>query len=105
MLRRAAIAISLAALALTGVAWTGSARAGDDPSCAQYREAMAYNACLARHGPKANNLGKLDGGGEPGRRGRGRDGWTGSRAPAARFTGWRGPQRAHGRVHMEFQVR
>ena len=52
MAARATIALSLAALA-----WVGSARAEDDPSCAQYREPMAYNLCLARHGPKANNVG------------------------------------------------
>ena len=46
--RAAAIAFCLAALASAG-----RARAEDDPSCAQYQEPMAYNDCLARHGPKA----------------------------------------------------
>ena len=54
MTARAAIALSLAALA-----FTASARAADDPACAQYREPMAYNLCLARHGPKANGVGQL----------------------------------------------
>ena len=29
------------------------ARAKDDASCAQFEEPLAYNACLARHGPRA----------------------------------------------------
>jgi hypothetical protein len=102
MVHRAAIALSLAALA-----WAGSALAEDDPSCAQYREPMAYNACLARHGPKANNLGRLHGGAQPGRGGHDRawDGGTRTRVQAAHSYRWQRPQRVHGRMHMEFQVR
>ena len=44
-------------LALAALASAGRARAEDDPACAQYQEPMAYNACLARHGPKANDVG------------------------------------------------
>ena len=33
--------------------------AEDNPACAQYREPMAYNACLAQHGPKANGVGRI----------------------------------------------
>ena len=44
-------------LALAAFASAGPAEAVDDPACAQYQEPMTYNACLARHGPKANNLG------------------------------------------------
>jgi hypothetical protein len=99
MAARAAIALLLAALA-----WAASARAEDDPACAQYREPMAYNACLARHGPKAN-VGTHSG--QFGPRGAAR-GWAGdggrTRAPAA-FRRWRGAQPVHGRMHMEFQVR
>jgi len=29
------------------------ARAADNGSCAKYQEPLAYNACLARHGPHA----------------------------------------------------
>ena len=57
MAARAAIA-----LCLTALAWAGTARAQDNPACAQYREPMAYNACLAQHGPKANGVGQLHGG-------------------------------------------
>ena len=88
---RAAIALSLAALACAG-----SARAEDDPACAQYREAMAYNACLARHGPKANGVGTLSRQFRSG-------GVAQDRAPRS-FQRWQGVQRAHGRMHMEFRV-
>ena len=99
---RAAIALLAAA-----VAWAGSALAQDDPSCAQYREPMAYNACLARHGPRANNLGRLHGGTQPNptAHDRGRRGGTRTGAPARRFYGRQRPQRAHRRMHAEFQVR
>jgi len=40
--------------AFAAVALAGRARAEDDPACAQYQEPLAYNACLARHGPKAD---------------------------------------------------
>lgn len=101
MAARAAIALSLAA-----VAWTASARAEDDPACAQYREPMAYNACLARHGPKANSIGKVRGP-QPGQGGQDRVwyGRTRSHAPAERFYGPQDAHRVHGRMHMEFRVR
>jgi hypothetical protein len=96
---RAAIALSLAALACAG-----SARAEDDPACAQYREAMAYNACLARHGPKANGVGTLSRQSRLGVAAHGRDGGeTQTRATRA-FQRWQGVQRVHGRMHMEFRV-
>lgn len=98
MVPRAAIALWLAAFA-----WAQCAHAADDRSCEQYREAMAYNACLARHGPKANNLEGLHGGTQPGR------GWKGQArtgAPAPTLHRWgRRPGRTRGRMHMEFQVR
>jgi hypothetical protein len=97
MAARAAIALSLAA-----IAWAGSARAADDPACAQYREPMAYNACLARHGPKANAVGTHSRQSQPVRFD---NGGTYGRAPAARFHGPQNARRAHGRMHMEFLVR
>jgi hypothetical protein len=93
----AAIALCLAALA-----WAGSARAEDDPACAQYREPMAYNACLARHGPKANGVGALSRHPQPGRI---RNSWTHGRAPTMRFYSPPRARRVHGRMHMEFPVR
>jgi hypothetical protein len=111
MAARAAIA-----LYLTAMAWPGSALAQDDPACAQYREPMAYNACLARHGPKANGVGQLHGGPQPGRsaphpvwyghsRGaRGARSYGAQEAPSTRFYDTQGSQRIHGRAHMEFRV-
>jgi hypothetical protein len=95
--RAAALALCLAALASAG-----RARAEDDPSCAQYQEPMAYNACLARHGPKAGAVGAHSGETQP-------DGAGQDRAGQDRAHGgvphWPRAQRVHGRVHMEFQVR
>ncbi len=102
MAARVAVALSLAALA-----WTASARAEDNPACAQYREPMAYNACLAQHGPKANGIGKLHGGPQSGQAGRDRV-WYGrahGHAPATRFYGSQDARRVHGRMHVEFRVR
>jgi hypothetical protein len=96
--RAAAIALCLAALASAG-----RARAEDDPSCAQYQEPMAYNACLARHGPKANGLGAHSGETQPDRAGQDRT-YEGE-APPAGFRHWPHAQRIHGRVHMEFRIR
>jgi hypothetical protein len=98
---RAAIALSLAALA-----WTASARAEDDPACAQYREPMAYNLCLAQHGPKANSIGKVRGP-QPGQAGQDQVwyGRTRGHAPAARSYSVPDAHRVHGRMHMEFPVR
>ena len=102
---RVAIALYLAVLA-----WAGSARAQDNPACAQYHEAMAYNLCLSQHGPKANNLGTLRGGAQSGGGAHSRAWNTDVRTQghAARFYHWRGAQpaqRVHGRVHVEFPVR
>ena len=102
MAPRAAIALSLAALG-----WAASAQAQDDPACAQYHDPMAYNLCLAQHGPKANGVGKLHGGPQPGSAAQGRVwyGHTHGRAPTARYYSPQNAHRVHGRVHMEFQVR
>ena len=103
MAARATIALCLAALG-----WAGSAQAQDDPACAQYHDPMAYNLCLAQHGPKANGVGQLHGGGpQPGSTAQGRVWYRQARgrAPAARFTSPQNARRVRGRVHMEFQVR
>jgi hypothetical protein len=100
MAARAAIALCLVALA-----WPGSALAEDDPRCAQYREPMAYNACLARQGPKANGVGQLHGGPQSRRAAPNRVWYGHSRgAPSTRFYDTQGSQRIHGRAHMEFRV-
>jgi len=66
---------------------------------------MAYNACLARHGPKANEIGTHPG--QPRDRGaRFRLGGA-QGASQAGAGGQREPHvtRAHGRMHMEFTVK
>jgi hypothetical protein len=102
MAARTALALCLAAFA-----WAGTARAQDNPACAQYREPMAYNACLAQHGPKANGVGQLHGGPQPGPAARNHVwyGHTRGGALTTRYTSPQRVQRAHGRVHMEFPVR
>ena len=89
--RAATIAFCLAALAANG-----RALAQDDPSCAQYQEPMAYNACLARHGPKASDIRTHSGAAQP-HQGE-------ARAPSDIFGRWPRAQRVHGRVHMEFNL-
>ena len=103
MAARAAIALCFVILG-----WALSAQAQDNPACAQYHEAMAYNLCLSQHGPKANGVGQLHGGRpQPASAAQGRVRYrhTRGRAPTARFTSPQNSQRLHGRVHMEFQVR
>jgi hypothetical protein len=38
---------------LSLLAWTAPAPAEDNPACAKYESPLAYNACLAKLGPKA----------------------------------------------------
>jgi hypothetical protein len=91
-------------LLVLAAASAGPARAEDDSVCARYEDPLAYNACLASHGPKANNLATT------GAR-RGEEGPLAATqaernsAPAGVDRGSRHVMRAHGRVHMEFQVR
>ena len=51
--KRAALLMFVSALAALSRAALGQ----DDPACAKYQEPLAYNACLASHGPKANSIG------------------------------------------------
>ena len=81
------------------------ARAEDDPACARYEDPLAYNACLASHGPKANNLAPTGASAGRGGSARGDPGGTQQRAGAESIGGSRHVMRGHGRVHMEFQVK
>jgi hypothetical protein len=54
MARRAALML----VVFQAAAWPAAASAEDDPACAKYDEPLAYNACLASHGPRANDVGK-----------------------------------------------
>jgi hypothetical protein len=93
------------ALALAAFASAGPAQAVEDPACAQYQEPMTYNACLAKHGPKANNLGIHPGQTRPGGAApdRAQDGQVGAPATAGRR--WQRAERNHGRMHLEFLVK
>lgn len=89
-------------LAAAATFLSGLARAADDPACAKFEEPLAYNACLASHGPKANGVGTRSDEAAP----RGVDPEAGRRVAAPR----RAAAAAHaarrrGRVHMEFRVR
>ena len=98
MAKRAALIL----LALAAVS-ASAARAEDDPACAKYQDPLAYNACLASHGPKANIATNprptqaahaapiQPEGGRP--------------VPTQRAKRWRHANRGRGRVHMEFRVK
>jgi hypothetical protein len=94
MAARAAIVI----VGLAVVAAPGPARAQDDPACAQYHDPMAYNACLARRGPRANDVGAQQGHAAQ-RRSVPVEAGTADKGPA-----WR-PTHRRGRVHIEFQIK
>ncbi len=99
MARRAAL--MLLALAAASI---GQARAEDDPACARFEDPLAYNACLASRGPKANDRATTgarrgdEGSPPPAQAERNRE-------PAGIARGSRRAMRGRGRVHMEFQVR
>ncbi len=88
-------------LVLFAAALPWPARAEDDPACARYQDPLAYNACLASHGPKATAVG-----GTPRASGSAASPAAddGPRAPG-RGAGRFGAVRRRGRVHMEFRVR
>lgn len=100
---RAAVAF----LALSAVL-PGPARAQDDPACARFEEPLAYNACLASHGPRANTLGNATG--AAGVRRTDPEEETPARAkappqPFQPFQPFQHVERRRGRVHMEFRLR
>ena len=95
----------LLALAVSGAA---PARAEDNPACAKFEEPLAYNACLASHGPKATDLGTNT------HSAQNTDGAPVHGAPVQAYRyrpavvrsahGWQRPVRTHGRARMEFRV-
>lgn len=87
-----AMRASLLILASVAAAFPRLAASQDDPACAKYQEPLAYNACLASHGPKANEIGANRGQSQLGH------------VPYARQREWPGATRRHGRVHMEFRI-
>ena len=97
MAKRAALML----LALAAAS-AGAARAQDDPACAKFEDPLAYNACLASHGPKANVATSLRPAQErrpPVQPERVRP------APTRGVDGWRHANRGRGRAHMEFRVK
>jgi hypothetical protein len=89
--------------AFTVVAQPLGALAQDDPACAKFQDPLAYNACLASHGPKATNLGASRGPVQSS----GHAAPIQSARPAASRPVRGSPYatRRHGRVHMEFRLR
>jgi hypothetical protein len=90
----------LIAAALILVSSVAPAWAEDNPACAKFEEPLAYNACLAKLGPKAGATLAVP---EP----------AGAApavhtAPAARgvhsLHAFAAPRRSNGRVRMEFTV-
>ncbi len=108
MAKRAAFLVLSLAAASAGPAW-----AADDPACAKFEDPLAYNACLASHGPKANDLATT---GRPVQQNHPaapaqaeRSGPAPARAvksaPARSAGRWRRATWRRGRVHMEFEVK
>ncbi len=95
---RAALMLAVAAALLPM-----RARADEDPACAKIEEPLAYNACLAAHGPRAKDVAISP---EPAEGAHGSDRVGRAPAEAARPR-WRYPAaaRRHGRIHMEFHIR
>jgi hypothetical protein len=90
---------AVALLALFAAVLTGAARAEDNPACARFDDPLAYNACLASHGPKAKGVAMTP---EP----------TGAREPEGRpyvapkhVSNLPNMVRRRGRIHMEFMIR
>ncbi|RBP07399.1 hypothetical protein DFR50_12744 [Roseiarcus fermentans] len=79
---------------------TGPARADDDPACAKFEEPLAYNACLASRGPKANAVGKASGAPVRARADPEAEAPAMAKKPSRSQT-----VRRRGRVHMEFFLR
>ncbi len=94
--------VALLLFVLGVVARPNGAMAQDNPACAKYQEPLAYNACLASHGPKATEIGA---GGSPGERSHGGPAPAARSATPSRFgPAWSHATRRRGRVHMEFRL-
>lgn len=87
-------AFALFALAIAAV--PRGALGQDDPVCAKYREPLAYNACLASHGPRATALGASSEHAQPQHEDDPSTSTVRARSPYA--------ARHQGRVHMEFRL-
>ena len=93
---RAVLVLATAAAVLSGRAHA------DDPACAKFEEPLAYNACLAAHGPHAKDVGvSPEPATAPGFQRAGKPRAEGAR----RATRFPDVARGHGRVHIEFRIR
>jgi hypothetical protein len=90
-------------LLVVAAASAGPAYAQGDPACAKYQDPLAYNACLASHGPKATDLATLPRPAEqihlaaPARAAPSR--------PVPSRSGWAWRHAVRGRVRMEFRLK
>ncbi len=80
------------------------AQADGGSACAKIEESLAYNACLAAHGPRARDVAVSP---EPAGSGAESDRVGRAPAEAAARPARRFPAVAkrHGRIHMEFRIR
>jgi hypothetical protein len=102
-MRAAFMVLALAIAALPRCACAQDDPGQSDPACAKYQEPLAYNACLASHGPKASDVGGAHAQDQPGRAA---PAPSAAASPASRVGRWPSAEtRRHGRVHMEFRVR
>jgi hypothetical protein len=90
-------------LAAAAAVLPGLARAEDNPACARFEDPLAYNACLASHGPKANDVGTRSESEALRRVGPEAEGPAAG--PHRRPVAAAHAARRHGRIHMEFRVR
>ncbi len=95
---RAALILAVAAAVLPM-----RARADEDPACAKIEEPLAYNACLAAHGPRAKDVAVSP---DPTDGAHGGDRVVRAPAEAARpASRYPAVARRHARFHMEFHIR
>jgi len=99
MRRAAPLMIALAAALLSS-----AARSQVDPACANIEAPLAYNACLAAHGPKATNVGPHPAAPSVQSAAAPRHAVRPRAAPARRRYNAYAPRR-RGRAHAEFRVR
>ena len=102
-MRAAFMALALAVAAIPRGACAQDDPGQSDPACAKYQEPLAYNACLASHGPKASDIGGSHAQDEPAHAA---PAPSAAASPASRVERWPSTAtRRHGRIHMEFRVR
>jgi hypothetical protein len=97
--------MAIVLVALAASTYTSGARAQGDLECARYQDPLAYNNCLARRGPKANDLATHPANVERGYIAPGRSERTAVRKTAITQRRWPRSTHAPVRAHMEFPVK